>query len=314
MASRTYTIGQVSRLSGVSVKRLRFYADEGLIPPAGRTDAGYRVFTEADVIRIGLIQNLREAGVGLDAIRSLLALRTSLRDVLALRLQEIEAQIVAHRRVASALRAALRSDEPTDDDLRRIWSMTNLSHAERRATIERFFETVADDPAVSPGWKQWMLDLSTPELPDEPTAEQLEAWIELQGLMTDPQFVQTMRDNAKDSTPFDGKEMTKVHEALLVKARAAIDCGAEPTSAAGHEVAREYLDGLARAMRVPADDQFRARMRRKHLEHKPKIQRYWELITVLGGLRGARERRGSRIEPPESEWLGQAVNQWLAEA
>lgn len=101
MTSRNYTIGQVARLTGIPVKRLRFYADEGLIPPAGRTEGGYRVFTDEDVVRIGLVRSLRDAGVGLDAIRDLLSRRTSLKDVLALRLEEVETQIVAHRRVAS---------------------------------------------------------------------------------------------------------------------------------------------------------------------------------------------------------------------
>jgi DNA-binding transcriptional MerR regulator len=313
MTPRTYTIGQVARLSGVPVKRLRFYADEGLLPPAGRTDSGYRVFTDGDVIRIGLIRNLREAGIGLDAIRDLLTSRASLKDVLALRLDEIETQIVAHRRVASALRAALRADAPTDDDLRRIWTMTQLSHAERRATIERFFERVADDPQIKSGWKEWMLDMSTPELPDEPTAEQIEAWIELQGLLADPTFASNMRDNAKNSTPLNGKEMTKTYESLMVKARAAVDQGVDPASATGREIATEYFNGLAKSMRMEPDDQFRAQMRRKHLEHQPKMRRYWDLIAILGGLRGAQERKKNWQQPEESRWLGKAIDLWFAE-
>jgi DNA-binding transcriptional MerR regulator len=313
MTPRTYTIGQVARLSGVPVKRLRFYADEGLIPPAGRTDTGYRVFTDEDVIRIELIRNLREAGIGLDAIRDLLTSRASLKDVLALRLDEIETQIVAHRRVASALRAALSADAPTEDDLRRIWIMTQLSHAERRASIERFFDTVADDLQIKPGWKEWILDLSTPELPDEPTPEQIDAWIELQKLLADPAFAGTMRDNAKDSVPLNGKEMTKMHEALMIKARTAVDQGADPASATGRELASEYFGGLARAAGTEPNDHFRAQMRRKHLEHQPKMRRYWGLITILGGLRGARERKKTWRQPEESRWLGKAIDLWFAE-
>jgi hypothetical protein len=38
-----YRIGELARLSGLSVKTIRFYSDRGLVPPAERTGAGYRV-------------------------------------------------------------------------------------------------------------------------------------------------------------------------------------------------------------------------------------------------------------------------------
>lgn len=191
--------------------------------------------------------------------------------------------------------------------------MTNVSQTERRATIEQFLTSVADDPAIKPGWKEWMLDLSTPDLPDDPTVEQIEAWIELQRMIADPAFIQLMRDNARDSTPFDGKEMTKTYDALTLRAREVMDTGADPSSPAGRALAHAYFEGLAQAMRVPADAQFIARMRRKHLEHKPQIARYWELVTALGGLRGAKDRRENWQQPPESRWLGNAIDHRLTE-
>ncbi|WP_216361261.1 MerR family DNA-binding transcriptional regulator [Caulobacter mirabilis] len=48
MSEEMYTIGELSRLSGVSVRRLRFYSDKGLLPPATRTESGYRLYSEAD--------------------------------------------------------------------------------------------------------------------------------------------------------------------------------------------------------------------------------------------------------------------------
>ena len=38
------TIGQLARRTGLSVKTIRWYSDQGLVPPAGRTAAGYRLF------------------------------------------------------------------------------------------------------------------------------------------------------------------------------------------------------------------------------------------------------------------------------
>src|ERR1700692_1451739 len=150
MKQRPYSIGEASRLSGVSVRRLRFYADKGLLPPAGRTESGYRVFTDSELVRLDLIRCLRDAGLGLEAIREVLSHELSLNEALTLRLQALEVEIAAQRRVASALRAALRSPKLSQADLRRYWTMTTLSRAERRNVVERFYQQVSEDTNIDP--------------------------------------------------------------------------------------------------------------------------------------------------------------------
>ena len=198
MTQRTYSIGEAARLSGISVRKLRFYSDQGLLPPAGRTASGYRVFTDAELVRLDLIRCLRDAGLGLDIIREVLSQELSLTEALKLRLEALEAEIAAQRRVASALRAALRSPQLTEADLRKFWTMTQLSRAERRNVVERFFEKVSDGININQKWARQMVEASVPELPDEPTPEQCDAWIELSSILNDPSFVASMRANAKD--------------------------------------------------------------------------------------------------------------------
>jgi DNA-binding transcriptional MerR regulator len=91
MTQRTYSIGEAARLSGMSVRKLRFYSDQGLLPPAGRTASGYRVFTDDELVRLDLIRCLRDAGLGLDAIREVLTKELSLVEALKLRLETLEA-------------------------------------------------------------------------------------------------------------------------------------------------------------------------------------------------------------------------------
>ena len=43
-------IGEAARRSGVTAKMIRYYEQSGLIPEVARTDAGYRSYTDADVI------------------------------------------------------------------------------------------------------------------------------------------------------------------------------------------------------------------------------------------------------------------------
>ncbi|WP_380280125.1 HEAT repeat domain-containing protein [Kitasatospora purpeofusca] len=58
-------IGEVARRSGVSARMLRHYESLGLVRPTGRTDAGYREYTDGDVRRIFHIESLRSLGLSL---------------------------------------------------------------------------------------------------------------------------------------------------------------------------------------------------------------------------------------------------------
>jgi DNA-binding transcriptional MerR regulator len=68
-----YTIGEVARSSGVSVRTLHHYDAIGLLVPAGRSAAGYRLYSEADLGRLRHVLFYRELGFGLDQIAEILA-------------------------------------------------------------------------------------------------------------------------------------------------------------------------------------------------------------------------------------------------
>ena len=66
-------IGAFARLARLPVKTLRFYADEGVLPPAHIDPAtGYRYFAASQLPDLVKILNFREAGLGLGEIRKLL--------------------------------------------------------------------------------------------------------------------------------------------------------------------------------------------------------------------------------------------------
>lgn len=70
---KTYSISQIARACGLSRSTLLFYDRLGLLRSSGRTGAGYRVYKGTDLNRLVRIRQLREAGLSLREIHSVLA-------------------------------------------------------------------------------------------------------------------------------------------------------------------------------------------------------------------------------------------------
>lgn len=67
-------IGEAAANSGVSAKMVRYYEQARLIPPAARSESGYRIYTQADVHRLRFIRRARDLGFSVAEIRDLLSL------------------------------------------------------------------------------------------------------------------------------------------------------------------------------------------------------------------------------------------------
>jgi hypothetical protein len=60
-----YPIGDLARRTGLAVRTIRFYSDCGIVAPAGRSPAGYRLYGVDAVARLDLVRTLRDLGVDL---------------------------------------------------------------------------------------------------------------------------------------------------------------------------------------------------------------------------------------------------------
>ncbi|WP_417071415.1 Cd(II)/Pb(II)-responsive transcriptional regulator [Niveibacterium terrae] len=70
-------IGELARATGTRIETIRFYEREGLLPAAERTEANYRIYTEAHVQRLAFVRHCRSLDMALEEIRVLLHFKDS---------------------------------------------------------------------------------------------------------------------------------------------------------------------------------------------------------------------------------------------
>ncbi|WP_216361262.1 hypothetical protein [Caulobacter mirabilis] len=234
----------------------------------------------------------------------------SLKEVLSLRLDALEAEIAAKRRIAAVLRATLRVERPEETDLRRLWTVTTLSNTQFRALLERFYDQAAGDVAMDETWKQQMIEAGCPTLPDDPTPEQIDAWTELAAILSDTAYVAEMKaEMARLWTgDFDAAAYAQASDAILARVTAAIGRGLPPTSSEGAAIARDWLDASAKAMNRVPDPAFLRWHLDQYRKHHGRSLRYQQLLAVL---------RGEAGDPAAADawrWIHEAMTPLLAEA
>lgn len=72
MTDEHYQIGEVAERVGLSLRTIRYYEEIGLVEPSGRTEGGFRLYTDADVERLRLIRALKPVGMSLETLGELL--------------------------------------------------------------------------------------------------------------------------------------------------------------------------------------------------------------------------------------------------
>ncbi|MEO7573441.1 MAG: MerR family transcriptional regulator [Acidimicrobiales bacterium] len=73
----TYTIGQAANAAEITTRAARLYEARGLVEPAERTSAGYRVFTDENVEAFAFVRRARALGLSLDGIAEISAITQS---------------------------------------------------------------------------------------------------------------------------------------------------------------------------------------------------------------------------------------------
>ena len=198
------TIGRLARRTGISARTLRFWSNEGIIPSAGRTAGGYRLYDSACVARVELIRTLRELGLGLDDVRRVLDDRATVADVAAAHVAAIDTQIRALK-VSRAVLSTVSKRRSTPEETALMNRLARLSAAERAQIVDEFKADVFGRLDIAPELRERVRELDI-DLPEDPTPDQVDAWIELAELVQDRHFRVRLGRFLELNTPAPGRE------------------------------------------------------------------------------------------------------------
>ncbi|MGW0504294.1 helix-turn-helix domain-containing protein [Micromonospora sp. NPDC003241] len=306
------SIGDVARRTGLSVSAIRFYADEGIVAPVGYTGAGYRCYDARGVAALELVRTLRDLGAGLDEIRRLLADEITVRDLATAHLALVERQMGQLRTRRAVLRAVVRQDSEAGQ-VSLVHRLASMSDDDREQLVEEFWTEVTaglDLREFVDYLRPWR-----PRLPEDPTGEQLDAWIELADMVRDAGFRDAVRQyfgatfaGAADREREDPATEAEVAEQveILAQARAASEAGVPVDSREARRLATRWV-ALA-ASRGGERDLAEVRRQIAAADPGPQVSRH---VALLGRYHSLTATINGTPQPvghaPASTWLHAVV-------
>jgi DNA-binding transcriptional MerR regulator len=307
----TLSIGELARRTGVPVKTIRFYSDQGLLPPAEVTGAGYRRYSEQDVLRLETIRTLRAAGFDMATIRDVIDRNLQPDEAIRIQVEALAVQERTIRRQRMILERALqRGDVPGHPERGRALAL--LSAAERTAFLRHQLETGITDVPVDQSWWTDFLGAAVEEIPDDLDDDQLSAWIELVDMTGDPSFAEAIRRTAEpfwsDLLSTDGLSLARWQQhqqAMVENARNAVRTGIAPESDEGLLMIDAWVADIAGA--VGGEERARGVVGHMVQTHDPRLGSYWELIATVKRMPYDRELQEAW------NWILAAMSRWSGE-
>lgn len=247
--AQLYPIGEVARRTGLSVSAIRFYSDAAVVSPSGHTASGHRLYDVHAIARLEFVSTLRELDAGLDDVRRLLDGRVTLTDLATAHLARLE-QHARRTRIRQAVLRTIAKQHTETAQVTLMHKLVSMSDDERDRLIDEFWNEATDGVDGDDAFFE-MLRSHRPVLPDDPSAEQLEAWIELANLVQDGGFRRAVRDQLHetfrmaDASRILSAEMLGAFErggAILQEAHDAQLAGVPADSARGREIADRYVE------------------------------------------------------------------------
>jgi DNA-binding transcriptional MerR regulator len=148
-----WKVGDLGKLTGLTVRTLRFYDQIGLFSPSGHSDSGHRLYNEADIKQLHQILSLKYLGLSLEEIQSVLKGHTyTPSDIVDIQIERVRKNIKTGQKLLAELeRVAERmnhQEPPSVDEFISLLETMKMSHEkyiiEHRLNWEHHFDQLGD--------------------------------------------------------------------------------------------------------------------------------------------------------------------------
>jgi DNA-binding transcriptional MerR regulator len=241
MRGKLWQVGDLARQTGLSVRTLHYYEEVGLLTPSCRTEAGHRLYSEADVARLQQIKSLRQLGFSLEEVRDCLGRADfSPHRVLQMHLARLREQIALQQQLcrrleAIAARFGSAAEVSAEEFLQAIEGMTMLEKyytPEQLEEIRQHAEQVGEERirAAEAEWQELIAQVRAEmqkgtDPASEPVQRLARRWRELVNAFTggNPGIEQSLKRMWHEERAIHGQDTQEMRELMAYLAR-----GSEP--------------------------------------------------------------------------------------
>ncbi|WP_431956700.1 MerR family transcriptional regulator [Nocardia lijiangensis] len=281
-ASALVSIGELARSTGLAVRTIRFYCDEGILE-SRRSAGGHRMFdADSATERLLLVRRLRALGLGLGSITDVLHGERSIDEAIAAESARLDVEF----RSLAWRRASLRAVE-TAAPTQRAERLALLAAAQDGGVVHdclvRFWRRIlAPIPRRDIDmWVYW----NVPEPPADPSVDEVVAYAELAALVSDPDMNRTVRQQYWRNEPElirDRRGLYTDVDYILRDVVPLVSEGVRPH--AGSELDR-FVNAHAGARGERDSPRFRHQLLIDATDTDHRIHRYWALTGQFLGTR-----------------------------
>ena len=150
---RHWKVGDLAKLTGLTVRTLRFYDEIGLLSPSDQTESGHRLYSEVNLSRLHQILSLKELGLSLEEVKSALSGgQLSPLEIVNLQMDQIKEQIKQQQKLLEQLRHVSKlmqgKAELTVEDFTNLLQAMKMGFEkpviERQTSWERHLDLLGD--------------------------------------------------------------------------------------------------------------------------------------------------------------------------
>ncbi|MFE6921549.1 MerR family transcriptional regulator [Nocardia sp. NPDC057663] len=305
-SARRHRIGELARRTGLPVRTIRFYCDEGMLE-SGRSAGGHRMFdTDSATERLLLVRRLRALGLGLGSITEVLRGERSMDEIIAAESARLDSEF----RSLAWRRASLRA----------VGTAAPTQRAQRLALLAAAQDGGAVHECLVQFWRRILAPVPRSEIdryvgwnvpgpPADPSVAEVVAYAELAALVADPALNSTVRQHLWLSHPElirDRRRLYSDVDDALVDVVTLVAQDVQPHG--GSELDR-FVDAHAGARGERDSPRFREQLLIEAADADHRVRRYWALtgrffgdrITVGRALHWVHAALARSTDAPASE-------------